>query len=199
MDVDETVFPYGRLETKPPTSVCNFPAEIVFTWACLSVLKSTNTYPMMSHRGYNSWFLFWLWPHKPVRQAGRTWFSGNSVIINREEPHSLGQPPIQYNTKKGDRFRLRRSRVHIPDAPRRTTRRPLVVSGHATEGSWLVKRDWPEQLRFFSIVLMWMSFSTTRKNVKTFTGMMGRLLCFLALFKWTVISFAKWKNTIVSA
>lgn len=53
----------------------------------------------------------------PVRQAGRTWFSGNSIIINREVLHSLCQ-------KKGDRFRLWRSRIHIPGAPRRTTVAP---------------------------------------------------------------------------
>lgn len=118
----------------------------------------------MSHRGCNSWFLFWLWPHKWKYQLDKQVERDSvaTLLLLTERYH------IHWARKNGDRFRLWRSRIHIPGAPRITTRRPLVVSGHATEGSWLVKRDWPEQLRFFfSIVLMWMSFSTTRKNVKT--------------------------------
>lgn len=100
---------------------------------------------MMSHCGCNSWFLFWLWPHKWKYQLDKQ--------VERDSVATLllltGRYHIHWARKKGDRFRLWRSRIHIPGAPRRTTRRPLVVSGHATEGSWLVKRDWPEQLRFF--------------------------------------------------
>lgn len=75
----DSVFPYSRLHTKSQ-DVCDFRAEIVFTWARLSVPKSTYICPMMSDCGCNSWFLFWLWPHKwkyQFRQAGRTWVSGS--------------------------------------------------------------------------------------------------------------------------